>query len=331
MSGHLWRMSLVASLLEASLLGACSEARHPPGSVAAIHRDAKSTRTPAPQTLPLAVDAEPRVLQQTDTATSTVPAADTFPSRVAVTGSTRGVIACGDRFCTAQQQICVSGASPTDAPFACLQGGAPVDDSLASTYACDDGTDCPRGETCCRLPSSVAEAYACVPRREVASRCGWEVCAEGGAACPQGLTCIDGACSKNVLAECGQAGTRCPAERPLCSYSPEESKCVTVDEGETAQAQWSSSADDVHGGLYSCARDSDCGGDRKCCAADGGRRTFCALGCDTGNGMRVCSSIADCQEIRNLCAGDATCLKAVRCAPQATAASWIKMCTTTDE
>ena len=206
-----------------------------------------------------------------------------------------------------------------------------MDLPLVDTYACDDGTDCPRGQTCCSLPSSTQEAFTCVARAQVGDRCWEEVCEEGGAACPKGLTCRQRGCSREVLAECGPERRRCPAERPLCAYSAQESKCVTVEEAETIGATFNDVPLDVPLGVYSCSKGSDCGPGRKCCATSAGRRTYCATGCDTGNGMRVCTSIADCSEIRALCGRDPECSAALRCTTLEVAPKWVKMCTSVEQ
>ncbi|MGC4094585.1 MAG: hypothetical protein QM756_43050 [Polyangiaceae bacterium] len=305
---------------------ACSGAQRPPDPAPQPPASASQpvsvlTSVGGSPTLPLAPE---------PTAAGPVAARPTEPERRSAPGSTRGTIACGEQRCAAGKEVCVFESEQRKA-FICVPVKSPQVERASETYACDDGTDCAQGETCCRLPSSWGEAYRCVRRAEVGNTCAWEVCEDGGAACPKGLDCRQQFCTREVRAECGPARKRCPAERPLCLYTAHESKCVNAEEAETAAADFMSLPLEEAAGVFTCSRASDCGGGRKCCATDAGRRTFCAPTCDTGNGMRVCTSVADCTEIRALCGKDPECNGALRCRTLAVAPPWIKMCTTVEE
>jgi hypothetical protein len=332
---------LRARVLFAFLGLACSEAQRPPElapqPAASSGRSDPSTRAVANASsdgsAPLALEPEPPATVASE------PGA-TPRDRTAATGSTRGTIACGEQRCAAQKEVCVFGAEATDGGarrdrFTCVASGSPLldpdsMDPLSDTYACDDGTDCPRGKTCCGLHSSTQETYECVPRAEVATKCALEACEEGGAACPPGLTCRHQVCLSEIRATCGPQRGRCPREQPFCSYSAQESKCLTEREVETMLLRPSSTRPDEPGGFYQCARASDCGGGQKCCAQQAGRWTYCAPSCDPGNGMRVCTSVADCSELRTLCGNGPDCLAAIQCKTLNVSPPWIKMCTTVD-
>jgi len=247
------------------------------------------------------------------------------PDRNAVGGSTRGTIACGDRRCTARTEMCFFGPAPgaeAGRRYQCVPSGSSPGEFRDARYRCDDASDCAAGEACCITQQAAGGDYACIPRARVNQECALEVCEEGGGPCPEGLSCRDGACSGLVRAECGPERKRCPAERPYCSYRRTGSRCVTSEETDPLFVEYGELPRDEPGGIYSCSRTADCAGGQKCCAANGGRVTFCAPTCDTVNGARV----SECTELRAQCGKDAACTAGLRCAPQAVAPPWIKMC-----
>src|SRR6185503_1683242 len=140
-------------------------------------------------------------------------------ARIRAGSSTRGVIACGGSSCTPGKQACARMSE-----WQCVPADAVPD---ADVYFCDDGTDCPAGETCCQNWASAVASYSCSKRRGADTQCRREVCAEGGARCPKGQTCREGTCaSPTRAATCGDAG-RCPPTRPLCLWSGKVGRCAT--------------------------------------------------------------------------------------------------------
>jgi hypothetical protein len=196
-------------------------------------------------------------------------------------GNTRGVVQCGALSCTPGKQACADMSG-----WKCLPADG-VPDPTTVRYLCDDGTDCPQGETCCLGFESALEIYACTKRRGPETNCRMEICAEVGARCPAGQVCEEGTCrAPNRSVTCGSAG-RCPKERPLCRWS-ERAACITYAEYDAlAKVQAEPS-------VLRCSRRTDCGPEARCCTNALWNTTRCLTNCDEANEGDVCTSDADC-------------------------------------
>jgi hypothetical protein len=175
-------------------------------------------------------------------------------------------------------------------------------DDVDETLDCDDGTDCPFGETCCFSFASALSARVCTKRRGPENDCRVEVCAEGGARCPKGQVCDHSVCrSPSAAATCRQASVlgpspnkknwRCPAEHPICSSSPANTQCMSLDEHEAKLASGEERTSLL------CTVPNDCGPESRCCTNGVWTGTQCLTNCDASNNGEICASDADCTSL----------------------------------
>jgi hypothetical protein len=225
--------ALGASAVIAALANCASPASAPP-----------ATRPSAPEaTLPRAAAPSPPVASD-DTAPPTAnstsapdpkspaPAAPR-PAREGAPGSTRGTVSCGTTRCTAPGQACFA---DEEANAWLCRDADPVDPEAAMHYTggdpgtrCDDGFDCPDGQTCCVVWGYGVQA--CVKRSDVSSYCSREVCVQGGARCPPGRTCnatspYEGACEPPEGPATCAMSRRCPKDAPICILTDHGARCV---------------------------------------------------------------------------------------------------------
>lgn len=272
-------------------------------------------RDAAPDTGPIGDDAAPQ--------TTTAPPVDPtmpqpIPARLGAPGSTRGTVACGDARCPAPGQACFLDDANTWVcrPVEPIDARDAMDTFEDLGLRCDDGFDCPDGETCCTTFGAFRRV--CVKRAEVGALCLAEVCLEGGAKCPPGRVCSaqdgqEGSCeAPDGPATC--AGKRpCPAGRPIC---------VVADEGPRCVAEGTPEHDAVPGSRrYRCTRQSDCHLGDTCQYVfgeiDHAFRTYCGSYARGFMGSAVCDPT-----VPPPCApGDADCADLNRChAPEPGAA-----------
>jgi hypothetical protein len=211
--------------------------------------------------------------------------------------------------------------------FRCAPRG---ETASAASFQCDDGTDCPRGETCCESFASAERYYVCAKR---SGDCKVEVCAAGGAACPKGQSCQGEQCvSNDVRASC-QGRARCPLDRPRCLWRDGSGRCATPKEADAA-------AEVMDGpqasGVLRCTVPRDCGGGLACCTSmvAGPAQTHCATGCDLANSMQLCEADDDCRGVApGLCGDLPGCAARVRCTtlePDPRHPDWLKACRVAD-
>jgi len=162
-----------------------------------------------------------------EAATNEPAASPSRPSRLGAPGDTRGTISCGTTRCAAPGQACFpkddeSGwqcrdTEPVDAEIAVHQ---PNDLSIP----CDDGFDCPAGQTCC---DSFFHRRLCVARGKVPAVCSHEVCMRDGARCPAPRSCTaqgesdEGICASPVRPATCSGKRRCPTDKPICALTEE--------------------------------------------------------------------------------------------------------------
>jgi hypothetical protein len=232
-------------------------------------------------------------------------------------GSTRGTIACGESRCVAGKESCIANA--VAGKWICVPSSDPLQDG---GYRCDDGTDCPQGETCCMSFASASTLVACTTRNR---DCPAEMCEEGGARCPAGQTCRDGLCRVASRASCGKQV--CSLEKPLCIWG-KDAKCgdgADAERIETAKAD-GGAADDT--GIYASTKRTDCRTQMCCTGALGPDRTFCANQCDLANNQIVCDRDTDCASVNAAYCSGASCAKCRK--PEAERSSglppWMKFC-----
>jgi hypothetical protein len=225
-------------------------------------------------------------------------------------GSTRGVIQCGDASCEGGKQVCAGTSEWQCVAADMLPSAAEV------YYACDDGTDCPNGETCCLGFESALEGYVCSKRNGPETNCRLEICAGGGAPCPKGQVCSDGTCrAPDPVATC--EGRRCPSERPLCLYSERGAVCSTWQELQALESE-------VQTAALRCTRRSDCGPEARCCTNALWNATQCLTHCDAANEGEVCTRDADCTGVAGH-SGRGKC-RSARGGDVASLPAWLKVC-----
>lgn len=215
------------------------------------------------------------------------------PPRSGAPGSTRGTIACGEVRCKAPGEIC--GWDEAKLAWVC-QSPKNLGSVENGRYACDDGTDCPDGETCCiEFENQSFGAHTCVPRGNVNSQCVVEICLKDGARCPKGRTCVEGSSNYSTdtavegvcVAPRGRATCagkkRCPAEKPIC---------VSTATGLQCTAEGSDVYKSASGGKrYECTLQSDCNAGETCQASFGEApdvATFCGSYSMAFRGSLIC-------------------------------------------
>jgi hypothetical protein len=192
------------------------------------------------------------------------------PPRSGAPGSTKGTVACGEVRCKAPGEKC--GWDEGKRAWACESMKSSPEESAdpeRPLYACDDGTDCPAGETCCvEWGNRSFGAHTCVARRNVLSQCMVEVCLPDGARCPKGRTCVvastmfsgdtavEGTCNApKGTATCAEK-KKCPADQPICVSTDKGLQCVA----EGSAAYKSAPAHK----RFECTLQSDCNAGQSC-------------------------------------------------------------------
>lgn len=316
------------------VFAACvTEPLRDPSPLASAEPPARSEASTATSMAPLGSALPATSAQATSDVPPPPPPAPTeLPPREGAPGSTRGTIACGTARCDASTQVCVPNFQAN--VWACVAKDAPRDSYLA----CDDGTDCPQGQTCCQGFASANTEVKCSTRSGPEADCASELCSPGGARCPAGQRCEGGYCRVEAAASCvvGKRNVRCGKDAPFCLWGAEP-RCAARDEA-SALADALGSSDTTVRGVLSCTKKSDCGS-MECCTggALGPAMTYCANACDAANTMRVCDTNSDCLSLKPFyCAGDPSCQ--VVCARDLEVASslpevsppWMKVCVRRD-
>lgn len=178
------------------------------------------------------------------------------PPREGAPGSTKGTIACGKARCRPPGQVCELDEESFD--WRCIRPeDAGTEDGPGRYLACDDGTDCPAGETCCVLFERNSLDYsACVKRADVDRACAAELCLRDGARCPAGRACepLPRSSTLACLAPVGPAtcaGDKpCPKDKPICVGGPQGLSCVSRGTPEFLAAKPER--------RWECTRQSDC-------------------------------------------------------------------------
>jgi hypothetical protein len=281
---------------------------------------AKNTATPAvgPATQP---DAAGSAAGTSDPSVSTPDAWEPPPPREGAPGSTRGTISCGTQRCVAPGEVCKLDEAAK--LWRCEPAPPRPDHIDRYDYAfphveCDDGTDCPQGETCCLLwHGHAAEHASCVERAVVPHVCRAELCLEGGARCPPGRSCAEGVCEAPDGPATCSGKRRCPKEAPVCV------KSTTAPGGFECAAKGSAAYAAVRGDdRYECTRQSDCNLGETCSysfgEAEHETRTFCSLYHPAFMGSLLCEVGGP-----DFCDGDAECRASMTCAPQEGAPPWV--------
>lgn len=241
------------------------------------------------------------------------------PPRTGVAGSTRGTIACGNVRCTPPAEVC-TWDEPSFA-WTCRAADKVTADYGVMRYACDDGLDCPDGETCCvPFDYSSRGTTACVPRAEVSYTCSLEMCMEGGAKCPPGGKCnASGGDEGMCVFEKGPAtcaGKKpCPADKPICIMKDDKSLECVKDGSDAFNAVPSTRR-------WQCTRAEDCHGGESCSYVFGeiehDVETFCANYSPAFGGTLLCDPTGP-----SLCGKDAECLKSYQCTPNPGGPKWM--------
>jgi hypothetical protein len=242
------------------------------------------------------------------------------PPRAGTPGSTRGTVACGKVRCNAPAETCVWD-EPSFA-WTCKKVDHSKDqpgDEIG--FACDDGTDCPDGQTCCRLFELGSFDHAsCVKRGEVVGRCSAEICLQGGAKCPSGMTCTspstaeEGACdAPNGPATCA-GKKRCPADKPICVMGAKGLACAAQ-----GSSEFNAAPSDKR---WECMRQEDCHGGEACSYVfgeiDHDIETFCSMYSMAYMGSMLCDPTGP-----SPCGKDADCLKMMACTHEEGAPAWM--------
>jgi hypothetical protein len=239
------------------------------------------------------------------------------PPRSGAPGSTKGTVACGKVRCKAPGESC--GWDEGKRAWACeptKRDPAAAADFERALYACDDGTDCPAGETCCvEWENRTFASHTCVARRNVQSQCMVEVCLPDGARCPNGRTCVvtsatfgndtavEGTCNApKGTATCAEK-KKCPADQPICVLADKGLQCVA----EGSATYKSASAHK----RFECTRQGDCNAGESCQYSFGEApevRSFCWNYNPAFMGTLVCEPGDP-----NFCGKDKECLARQTC------------------
>ena len=172
----------------------------------------------------------------------------TYP-RTGAPGSTTSTISCGNMRCDASTHAC--DWNPAANQWACVSPNVPEEDQASELsehpflVRCDDASDCPSGQRCCRHTDNYSRfAARCTPTDDV-DACVAEICYEG--ACPAGTSCVRGVEDADDMVDPGgHQGTclppkgaatcagkvRCPVDRPICVLAKEGPTCA-AEESET--------------------------------------------------------------------------------------------------
>ncbi len=306
-----WFMALLrkeSTLLRAIVIGRAlvlfviTSCQNAPRQVASAPQPATApTKLPAPAPAPKA--------EEEASPTPPVPEPPSEEARVRAKANTRGAIACGSAQCVPGREVCIAASD-----WQCVGSDATHD--AETIHACDDGTDCPNGQTCCVSFASAVYSQVCSARRGPGHDCRLEVCAEGGARCPRGQVCTDSVCrAPDRAATCGAAG-RCPTTRPLCLWSETNTLCTSYEAFDAEQTGGQQA-------LLTCTRPSDCGPGTQCCTNALWNATQCLTNCDSANNLELCTTAADCTTF----AGASR--KGGQCLAHADATSlppWLKFC-----
>ncbi len=215
-----------------------------------------------------------------------------------------------------------------ESDWRCQASDAPIaEDGIdlgPSFIACDDGTDCPQGQTCCNVwGEHFSQTTKCVARADVNATCAAEMCmprGAGGALCPNGRSCEgatttqEGRCMAHAgPATCG-GRQKCPASAPYCVAMATGTACVAKD-----SAAWKAVRGERR---FECTLQSDCSaGDT--CAYEFGEiehetATYCGKWHPAYQGSLVC-------EVGKLepCGGDAACRAMMFCHPRSGGPKWM--------
>jgi hypothetical protein len=242
------------------------------------------------------------------------------PPRTGIAGSTRGTIACGSARCTPPGEVC-TWDEPSFA-WVCRAAAQVTPDYGVARYACDDGFDCPDGETCCQpfdYPSR--GTTTCVRRAEVSSTCSAEICMQGGAKCPGRSTCTaqspaeEGACAFEKGPATCEGKKLCPGDKPICIMNKSKKlECTTM--GSDAF----NAVPSTH--RWQCTRNEDCHGGESCSYAfgevDHDLETYCANYSPPFAGTQVCDPTGP-----SPCGKDAECLKTYQCSRNPDGPKWM--------
>jgi hypothetical protein len=237
------------------------------------------------------------------------------PPRTGAPGSTRGTISCGKTRCAAPGELCVWSESAF--AWTCVPAPGPDAGAPGDSYACDDGTDCPAGETCCR-PFANMGSPSCVRREDVSSTCQMELCLREGARCPAGRTCTSrgGDEPGDCLAPPGPAtcggGARCPAGAPFC----------VSNQGKLACAARGSPAWKAATARYECTLQSDCSAGDTCSFAFGEAEPEVTSYCSRYSSGYMGTLVCDPRD-QSLCGKDAACRAARPCVGSTPELPWL--------
>lgn len=235
-------------------------------------------------------------------------------ARLRAPGSTRSRIACGKARCEASKEQCIS----TDDDWRCVSVNQHQDSE--TQYACDEASDCARGEACCLSFASALDRYACTRRSGNDADCRLEVCVEGdGAPCPTGQVCKDGVCQAPARVATCEGGQRCPVDAPVCVFSGGAGRCASALEARATPH------DGAYASLY-CSKPSDCGVGARCCTNALWNGTACFTNCDTANNGQLCTSDRDCRGLA-LSAEQLRCLPAQGNEAASALPPWVRLCT----
>jgi len=260
--------------------------------------------------------AEPSASASASAETVTTAPPDLGP-RGGAPGSTRGTIACGESRCIAGKEACI--ANLVAGKWICVPSSDPLQDG---GYRCDDGLDCPLGETCCESFASSSTWAVCTNRNR---DCAIELCEPGGARCPAGQTCRNGYCHVAARASCGNRV--CGADKPLCLWGKNATCGNDDDRSRIDAAHADGGATDVTG-VYVCTKRADCGTQMCCTGALGPDRTFCSNQCDLANNQIVCDRDTDCASLNAAYCPGASCAKCTKPDEERRSAlpPWMKFC-----